>query len=67
MNIGVRHGKLDLHSYTKQAVAGSVQKLRGMGVFETGRELGERQRAPGEEIHKACFVVTTIATEGMPQ
>ncbi len=67
MNIGVRLGKLGLHSFTEQAVADGVQKLRDMGAFETARELGERQRALGEDIHKACFVVTTIATEGVEQ
>ncbi len=65
MNIGARLEKLGLHRFTEQTVAVGVQKLRDIGPFEIAQILGERQRALGEEIYKACFVMTTIATEGV--
>ncbi len=67
MNIGVRLGNLGLHSFTEQAVTDGVQKLRDVGAFEIARELGEQQRALGEDIDKACVLVTRIASEGVAQ
>ncbi len=67
MGIGARLGKMGLGSITEQGVTDGVQKLRDIDAFEIARDLGERQRALGEDIHKACEVVTKIASEGGAQ